>query len=338
MIRSEDSLLGLDPVAGAVYRTLLANPDARLHQLGTTVGITDEQARDALDRLAELALVRRSEDDDQALPLLNDPPAALSTLLARQQVRMAEQQLEFERNKAAVAELLAASSAAGADLEPNEVERVLGLDAIRRRISELASCCREEVWTFNPDGAQSAQNRSSARPINEQTLQRGVQMRSIYLDSIRNDQPTFDHVQDLIDLGAEVRTTSTLPIRMTIVDRTTAVVPIDDRSSGRGALIITGRGMVAGLAALFVSTWQAARPLAHRKTREPGQPSEQERAALRLWAQGATDASVARTLGVSPRTVRRMSENLAERLRAKSRFEAGARAMEVGWLTAADFI
>ncbi|AGL13772.1 helix-turn-helix transcriptional regulator [Actinoplanes sp. N902-109] len=293
--------------------------------------------RSAFDRLAGLALIRRS-DDEISPPTLNDPSAALSALLAREQVRIAQRQLQIEESRAAIAELLAAGVGAGQGLEDNDIERVVGLAAVRERISELAAGCTEEVWTFNPDGAQSEQNRSSSRPLNEKTLERGVRMRAIYLDSVRNDPATVEHLQWLTDQGAEVRTTLTLPIRMIIVDRATAVVPIDDRASNQGAIVITGRGMVAGLVALFVSTWKSAQPLSSRRSREPGQPNAQERAALRLWAQGATDASVARTLGISERTVRRISETIAERLRARSRFEAGARAMDVGWLSAEDLI
>jgi DNA-binding CsgD family transcriptional regulator len=62
------------------------------------------------------------------------------------------------------------------------------------------------------------------------------------------------------------------------------------------------------------------------------QPSSQERDLLRLLGQGLTDASAARQLGVSLRTVRRMMAELMARLDARSRFEAGIRAAERGWV------
>jgi DNA-binding NarL/FixJ family response regulator len=57
---------------------------------------------------------------------------------------------------------------------------------------------------------------------------------------------------------------------------------------------------------------------------------------LRLLAQGDTDEAAARKLGVSARTVGRVAADLMERLGARSRFQAGARAGEQGWLSAAE--
>lgn len=51
--------------------------------------------------------------------------------------------------------------------------------------------------------------------------------------------------------------------------------------------------------------------------------SDREWAVLRLLAQGYTDESVARTLGVSLRTARRVAAELMVRLGARSRFQAG---------------
>ncbi|MBW1598593.1 response regulator transcription factor [Streptomyces sp. JJ38] len=51
-----------------------------------------------------------------------------------------------------------------------------------------------------------------------------------------------------------------------------------------------------------------------------------------MLVRGLTDRAVARRLGLSERTVRRMVAHLMDRLGAASRFEAGARAVERGWL------
>lgn len=54
--------------------------------------------------------------------------------------------------------------------------------------------------------------------------------------------------------------------------------------------------------------------------------SDRERAVLRMLAAGYTDASVARALGISTRTLRRMTTVILEKIGARSRFEAGVRA------------
>ncbi|MET8630960.1 LuxR C-terminal-related transcriptional regulator, partial [Kitasatospora sp. NPDC004669] len=49
-------------------------------------------------------------------------------------------------------------------------------------------------------------------------------------------------------------------------------------------------------------------------------------------ADGHTDDAIAKRLGVSPRTARRIATDLMERLNARSRFQAGVRATQAGWL------
>ena len=57
-----------------------------------------------------------------------------------------------------------------------------------------------------------------------------------------------------------------------------------------------------------------------------------ELAILRLLAKGHTDAAIARRLGLSGRTVRRIATGLMSRLDARSRFAAGVHAVQRGWL------
>ncbi|MCM1965674.1 helix-turn-helix transcriptional regulator [Streptomyces sp. G1] len=59
----------------------------------------------------------------------------------------------------------------------------------------------------------------------------------------------------------------------------------------------------------------------------------QESTIIALLAQGHTDESIAKRLGVSQRTARRIAADLMERLGARSRFEAGVRCVQRGWLT-----
>ncbi len=55
-----------------------------------------------------------------------------------------------------------------------------------------------------------------------------------------------------------------------------------------------------------------------------------------MLAQGLTDEAVAKRLGVSPRPARRIAADLMEKLGARSRFQAGARAVAKGWLSGGD--
>lgn len=56
----------------------------------------------------------------------------------------------------------------------------------------------------------------------------------------------------------------------------------------------------------------------------------EERAVVRALAFGGTDETVARRLGVSPRTLRRRIATVMVHLDATSRFQAGAEAAQAG--------
>jgi DNA-binding CsgD family transcriptional regulator len=163
------------------------------------------------------------------------------------------------------------------------------------------------------------------------TLRRGISMRAVYLDSVRNDNASLDYASWLAARGAEVRTVPTLPMRMLLVDRRVAVVPIDPDESSLGAVVVHQPGIVTGLVALFRTTWRTSTPFLRRRPRRGGRTfNSQERQALQLWGQGLTDESVANRLGVSERTARRISRKVAAALGARSRFQAGMRAAELG--------
>ena len=188
--------------------------------------------------------------------------------------------------------------------------------------------------TFAPGGAHPAADLEASRGPNGALLERGIRMRTVYLDSVRNHQPTMDHVAWLGERGGRVRTAASLPVRMVILDRRRAVLPLDTADARVGATVISGSGTVAALCALFESVWNAATPLGAAPARDGRGLTAQEAEALRLLAAGSKDEAIAKRLGVSPRTARRIAADLMERLDARSRFEAGVHAVQDGWLPA----
>jgi DNA-binding NarL/FixJ family response regulator len=83
---------------------------------------------------------------------------------------------------------------------------------------------------------------------------------------------------------------------------------------------------------LFDRLWDTGTPFGETPRRDEHDLTPQERELLMLLGIGCTDDIAARRLGISLRTVRRMSSELMNRLGARSRFEAGVRAAKEGWL------
>lgn len=326
------STLGLDSIAEAVYRGLLARPRDGVVHLAERLELTAEQVRHGLDTLSELSLLRPSYDREGELWPVS-PEVGLEVLMARQQAELASQQALFDDSRAAAARLIADY----ADLRPADAhpstERLTGIDQIRDRLATLTRETREEVMTFAPDGPQKPEHIDAAKPLNQELLERGVRIRTVYLNSARNSLHTLQYVSWLSRLGGEVRTVPTLPTRMIVVDRRTAVIPVHSDSSAGGAVVLTGHGTLAALCALFDNVWAGARPLDEADSSDDHGLTDQQSMVVTLLAHGHTDETIAKRLGVSPRTARRLAAELMTRLGARSRFEAGVRAVQSGWLS-----
>ncbi|WP_282695417.1 helix-turn-helix transcriptional regulator [Streptomyces sp. CC208A] len=327
--------LELDEVTASVYRCKLANPQDGVQELAQRLGLSADEVRRSLALLSEMALLRGGDTDpEHGRPI--DPRLALQLLHARQQAELAAQQQRMEATRAAVVELMAEI----ADSSPHDsgksgVRYLEGIDAIRDQIELLSAGTRSEVLCLAPDSSMSEASIEAARPLNLRNVEQGIVMRTIYLDSIRHDNRAWEYANWLEGVGAHVRTRPVLPNRLTIVDRHSALVAVDARNTAAAAALVTSPGLTSLLVTLFEHMWETATPLGPTASAacEPDALTRQQLAVLRLMAEGRTDESIAHSLGVSTRTVGRVITGLLTRLGAKSRFQAGMRAVQSGYLS-----
>lgn len=325
------AVLGLAAMSERVYRAMLAGPESGVAELADALGVTEADVRGALDQLFELSLVRASADRPDALYAIS-PEVGLRQALAQQQADLARRQQQVVECQSAVMQLIGDFDATRQDTAGSTVRTLVGMDAVRDKLDQLGREARDEILTFMPGGAQSPAALRHAQGNDLPLLRRGVRLRGIGLDSIRNDATTLAHAQFLTDNGGEFRTAPTLPLRMILADRRTALVPIDPLNSRGGVLELSGSGIVMPLVALFEQVWGMATPFGATDDPDREGLTTQEQALLGLLAQGLTDEAAANRLGVSQRTSRRMMSGLMERLQARSRFEAGLKAARRGWL------
>ncbi|MER5726896.1 LuxR C-terminal-related transcriptional regulator [Streptomyces sp. NPDC002138] len=324
--------LGLGADVEAVYRGMLADASGGVAELGARLGMPEARVREGLDRLVDLDLLRPSRDSPGALRAVS-PELGLELLLRRQEEELARQQRDLARSKAAAAQVVSEYAGLRPNTETDGAERLVGMDAIQSRLEKLAHGLVRECLAILPGGALSEASLEASRPLDQRALSRGIEMRSVYQDSTRNDPTTLAYARWLTEQGAQVRTSPLLPPRLLVFDRTVAVVPIDPQNSRLGALCTSAPGIVASLVSLFEQTWESAVPLgADRPRPSDTRPTTAELELLKLLASGMTDETAAKRLGVSLRTVRRQMAALMERLHATSRFEAGLKAAQQGWL------
>ncbi|MEU4113438.1 helix-turn-helix transcriptional regulator [Kitasatospora sp. NPDC028055] len=326
-------MLGLDRTVEAVYRGMLTDPEVGVAELCAQLALPESTVREALDELADLTIARDSPFHPTGLRVV-EPPVALELMLLRQEEELARRHHELATQKTAMVRAVAEC----AQLRPGVAvvggsERLVGMEAIQAKLRVLAKELQGECLAVMPGGGRSQESLDASRPLDAEALGRGVALMTLYQDSVRNDPATLAYAQWMTDAGGQVRTAPVLPPRMLVFDRQVAVLPIDPTDTRRGALCTREEGIVAALLALFQQAWDTAVPLGADRQRETDtglNPTEKE--LLKLLATGLTDEAAGKRLGVSLRTVRRQMAALMERLDATSRFEAGLKAAQRGWL------
>ncbi|MEV6327883.1 helix-turn-helix transcriptional regulator [Streptomyces sp. NPDC051909] len=320
--------MGLDELAHAIYRFALDRPGCHLNDLPLGVDAPEVAVRQRVNRLVELSLLRQLSGT--LVP--TRPPLALRTMLERQQSELLRRQQEFVHIKAAVDRLSEEYEDAQARGAHAGWERLESQAAIHARMERLAGRTTTECVSLLPAGANSAEAMHARRPIDQHMLDRGILVWNVYLDSVYNDRAGLAYARWIAHSGGKVGTAPTLPLWLVVYDRTTALLPADPADPGAGAVQVSGAGYITGLIALFERLCESMTPLDAPGACDGDQPTPLEKELLRLMGQGLTDEAVCKKLGLGLRTARRSIADIMERLGARSRFEAGAKAVERGWL------
>jgi hypothetical protein len=106
-----------------------------------------------------------------------------------------------------------------------EAEVLTGTDAVSERLDELVYRCRHEMLSLMPGGVEQA-NIEASRMRDTGALGRGVVVRNMYLDSVRNDAVTLTYARWLAGNGGKVRTAPTLPTYLIIIDQRWGLLPL----------------------------------------------------------------------------------------------------------------
>jgi DNA-binding CsgD family transcriptional regulator len=321
--------LGLDSVSEAIYIEILSQPGICVAALVERSGFILNEVENAIGKLRTLTLLQLRSNSDGLFAI--SPEHGMEILLAAQQAELASFQRRVELSRAAAARMIAQHTRFGTENDTPEVEYVAGIDAIRIRLETLSAAVASEVMTFSPTKHTEA-DASAGKQATTRYVGTAVTSKSIYQHSALQDPPTVEYIKWLARNGFELRTTAALPSRMVIFDRKIAMLPMSSEDSREGAVVLYGKATVAAFCSLFDWIWERAIPVDLKPGKRDEVADALEVEAIWLLAQGYTDETVAKRLGVSPRTSRRIVESMMRRLGARSRFQAGVFAERHGLL------
>ncbi|MEV6283311.1 LuxR C-terminal-related transcriptional regulator [Kribbella sp. NPDC051770] len=323
--------LGLDEATSAVYHALLRAPDSTPEQIAARVNKPLPEVLQLMDELRKLDLLVPTWTNPDVEHAVH-PRVGLAGLVERRRSELNRMlgELNEASSKAEVMaeqynELLTSRTS-------GDVEVLKGRANASRRIEELGAKTRDTFWGLIPahvDDIVAPPEESPDLPL----LERGIKMRSVYLQSMTVSKLGLEYAAYMHKRGNEVRATPTLPLRLLIIDQEIAIMPLDPAVESAGAVIHRSPAVLAVALALFDSYWSRATDLFAPEDRDNESPlTPHEAEVLRLLAGGAKDEQVARLLGISLRTARRITANLSDRLDATSRFELGVAAAKRGWV------
>lgn len=327
--------LGLDPVATQVYRALLSRPSWPPEELAGRLGFAEAEFAAALGRLVELHLVRRCADGDLRAV---SPDIGLAALVASREAELADRRWELEQSRLAAAALALEHGVHSGQRADRPALRspdvVYGEVAVRERVTALLAEAKHAVRAMSLSSGGYLDPIALAPPATRDAVRRGVTVRSVFFDRVRSDPRLAGYLQDLGAGGAFVRTAPGLPTSALVIDDRIVLLPVALSMTGSrpGVVQLQLPSVVTATAELFQRVWAAAVPVdGDLAGGTPDGQRDREHELLGLLLAGYTDELAAARLNISDRTVRRMVSSLMKTLDARSRFEAGARAVLHGW-------
>lgn len=210
------------------------------------------------------------------------------------------------------------------------VQRIEDASEMQHWFDMHLSTVRRELWSVLPSGPYSVDAMRGSWDQDTALLARGVGLKVIYEADAVRPPAMMRYVSDLSSVGAELRVSRGPDHRLIIFDRRVIMVAERPDTLRLPYFLITGPALVRSFCNQFAARWRVSHSIGI--TAEDVLDFERVQEILRVLATGATDEAAARQLGVSDRTIRRRVAAVLDLLGASSRFEAGVKAVEAGWL------
>ena len=319
-------VLGLTPEQSDTYRALISLAPATAAELAESLGFGVGQVVRTLGTLESRGLAGHSHGDTTRFVAC--PPATLRALLIQRQNELKLAEVELD----SLAEFYRAG-ALGRGVA-DVVDVIHGTEAVREHIGHMQLGAREEVLNLVKAPVISAGSLTDGAAI-----ARGVRYRVILERAILGERATpFDNFVEARAAGEEVRIAEALPLKLFVVDREFAMVPLlgPAKDARGGALLVYESSLLDALIALFESEWgKVTQAVGSATAVQNGSAIEDlDAQILSLLLGGLTDSAIAAQLRISLRTVARRVRNLMDIAKVQTRMQLGFQVSRLGWLEA----
>ncbi|MDE2149400.1 MAG: hypothetical protein KGJ55_06125 [Gammaproteobacteria bacterium] len=318
--------VGVTGIEELFYEALLRHPGFSLLELSDFSKLSRRKAKFVLAELERKGLVTHSPERTPRY-FATPPDVAVEMLILKRQEALNQMRIAAARFQ----EIARRAGGAG---EQRMIEIVSGQEMIIKVFEQMQRSAQEEVigldrlpyvWTPAPH----------VNKTQFEAMARGVRYRAIYDQSIFDWPGAGRHIGAYVEAGEQARVFPSVPLKLCIVDRRIAFVPLDLEHPDAAAILVRGGVLLDALHALFEAIWERATPLAFPSSGAPEMgasasrmPAHVERV-LPLLAAGLHDKAITHQLGISRRTLNRYLKEIMKRLHAKTRFQAGWQARDL---------
>jgi hypothetical protein len=316
--------LGLPDPLDRVYRRVLPVTGRTIEDAAHGLFVTPEELREELAPLLELGIVRIGP---RGAIHVDAPVEALARYVRARAADLSHCAVELGKVARAIPTLAAAGASLRSggssplDGELTEPEDVPGLlaDWVRESTGDI-SFLRADQWRLRSE--------SEMARVMDRAVRDGRRVRAIYPVRALTEAP--ERLRARAAFGEQIRILPEVDTRLAIVGPHHALVP-DPLGVGVARHVVLRQAvLIELLVRYFDQLWERASAVPDL---ERGQPRPDLRRLLLVQlARGAKDEQIARTLGISLRTVRRRIATLMVELGVDTRFQAGAEAVRRGWL------
>lgn len=314
--------VGLDAMASTVYLELLQAENSSAALLAGRLGRDADEVEAALDRLASAGLVWQVGFRPSTYVALA-PEVSVPQLIGRRRDELTQLQVEVDK-------LAAELTRAAGERSTPPVEEVVGSEAVVTALGHLQAEAREEILIV--DAPPYLNDTVSPNDGEFAALAKGVRYRVLYHPDSLVTPEAVEQMRRCVAAGEEARIAVDPGVKMVVADRRIAcIVTATTAPDPTRRLLVSSPVLVDALVNTFHLNWQRATPVDVESACEDG-IGDKDRRLLRLLAAGLQDKAIARSMGVTERTVGRRVNEVMRRLDAETRFQAGVRAAERGWL------
>ncbi|SDT77280.1 regulatory protein, luxR family [Streptomyces sp. TLI_053] len=206
-----------------------------------------------------------------------------------------------------------------------QIEVVSDPDVLRTLVKEFGVRAETEILFSRPGASGPERYLDIVASFAGELTGRDTVLRALYQHAAQFNQGMIAHVEHLLELGGEARTTANGFTGMLVFDRRVAVVPL--RNELQGGVVVRSEDVITTLVDAFERTWNAAGPFPVRtsRTQVASVSCEVKWAIMRLLVEGVSDKNIATRVGLSLRTCQRHIADLMQELGARNRLQAGYR-------------